>query len=752
MKKTAVLLVLLLLLSALCPAGLAQAAAAAPPEETFRTESLLLVDRTSGEALYSRNADVQRCMASTTKVMTCILVLESVEDLDTAQLTVTKDALGDLAGTGASVIGLEDWDGMSLPVLDVLYGMMLSSGCDAASELAWYVSGGDISAFVDQMNEKAREIGCENTNYADAHGLSDNNRTTAWDLYRVVSYALELPRFQEIVSSTRYTSAAMGKTFYTTVSIQDPQRGGPYYYPYVEGVKTGFTYAAGRCLVSTASKGSTHYLCVALGAPDDSTNHAMEDTVSLYKWAFDTYTDNIDVDISRQYASVQLGDSLSLAASVTRNTTGEAPVFTWTSSDPEIAAVSADGTVSAIAPGIATIQVETQTGNRDTVTVCCGLYYGMTVSADRPLEDWTLPALSGVDFVLVYADDDMVENIQIARGYGIPVGILCSAVGHTDVDAMGAADSITLQISATDIDLPVFYALYDDDFLSRGAEENTAAVQAFRDTLAEKGLEGGCLAPAAVSLDHAVLRAEGVPLWLDRDEAEADFTDLTFPDGVPADFIRYADSFRFPGAAEATMFRRVFAVMASAQPASGSAPTLTADADADAGTVSLSWTAPDWDCYGYRVYRSASGEAPELLAELSAEEMAWQDTTAIPGVSYIYTVASCSVGDILDPGYLRDTLSAEVSASIPAPEVSDPAPEQNPAVPGTPSSPTSPSRTNNGPSRYLWLLLLIPVVVLIVVLIYSKVRPHGRHEMAAVGSARDTMDTEETEESEYEEE
>ncbi|MBQ3969553.1 MAG: D-alanyl-D-alanine carboxypeptidase, partial [Clostridia bacterium] len=236
--------------------------------------------------------------ASTTKIMTYIVTVEHVQDLKGTKVTVDKDILDQLQGTGSSLSGLEYFVGKSLSIYDLLNCLMIKSGNDAALLLANYIGDGSVQSFVDMMNQKARDLNCNNTHFMNPHGLHDENHyTTAEDLAIITQYAMTLPEFNEITSTvSTYLSADTEKEYplITTNYLIDEKRGGDYYYEYAKGIKTGTTDEAGYCLVSSASNGGYTYLCIALGAPsvnDDLTpvddNGAMLDSAAMFKWAFD---------------------------------------------------------------------------------------------------------------------------------------------------------------------------------------------------------------------------------------------------------------------------------------------------------------------------------------------------------------------------------------------------------------------------------------------------------------------------------
>ena len=154
----------------------------------------------------------------------------------------------------------------------LLHGLMIRSGNDASLVLADYVCNGDINQFVEMMNQKAQELGCQDTHFTNPHGLHDENHyTTARDLYLITKYAMTLPNFMEISSKVSYVLPATNKQetrrITTTNHLINQNAEGNYYYMYAKGIKTGAHDQAGYCLVSTAIRNGYSYMCVALGAP-----------------------------------------------------------------------------------------------------------------------------------------------------------------------------------------------------------------------------------------------------------------------------------------------------------------------------------------------------------------------------------------------------------------------------------------------------------------------------------------------------
>lgn len=260
---------------------------------TPQCEALYLYNLDTETVAYEKNGQKKMYPASLTKVMTYIITAESINNFDNVTITIRKEIIDKILGTGSSVANLKAGD--TLTVTQLLHCMMIKSGNDAALVLADYIGNGDVDKFVQMMNDKATELGCQNTHFMNPHGLHDDNHyTTAQDLGIMTKYAMTLQSFMDI--SSQSTSYILGEDKYplvTTNSMIDQARGGKYYYQYARGIKTGHTDEAGYCLVSSAVCNGYSYICVALGAPIKDANgnaiqdnYAMLDSKALYKWAF----------------------------------------------------------------------------------------------------------------------------------------------------------------------------------------------------------------------------------------------------------------------------------------------------------------------------------------------------------------------------------------------------------------------------------------------------------------------------------
>ena len=242
---------------------------------SINSRSCIVYDRNSHMTLYGKNENNKVKMASTTKIMTSIIIIENCNLSETIE--ISKKA----AGTGGSRLGLKAGD--KITINDLLYGLMLCSGNDAAVALAEY-AGGDIQGFADMMNKKAIELGLINTHFESPHGLdSDGHYTTAYELALLSDYALKNETFSKIVGTKNYTVSINGysKNLSNTNELLGYLNG-------VYGVKTGFTNGANRCLVTACKRGDMDIICVVLGA--DTKKFRTQDSIKLIEFAFENFT------------------------------------------------------------------------------------------------------------------------------------------------------------------------------------------------------------------------------------------------------------------------------------------------------------------------------------------------------------------------------------------------------------------------------------------------------------------------------
>ncbi len=234
--------------------------------------SYTLMDMTTNRVLLSKNMNSPRLIASITKIMTCILAIES-NRLD--EVVVVDESILKSYGSGIYIqVGEE------ITLRDLLYGLMLRSGNDAAMMIANYISGSE-EEFVKKMNNKAKELEMLKTNFVNASGLDDEmgNYSSTYDMALLTSYAMKNNTYRDIVKTKKHTVKTNYKTYIWTNKNKLLQ------YDYITGGKTGYTIAAGRTLVTTASSDNMNFVVVTIRDGNDWDTH-----LDLYKYAFDNYT------------------------------------------------------------------------------------------------------------------------------------------------------------------------------------------------------------------------------------------------------------------------------------------------------------------------------------------------------------------------------------------------------------------------------------------------------------------------------
>lgn len=244
-------------------------------EPETNSRACIVIDRKTNTILYGKNENKQRKMASTTKIMTATIIIENCNLEETIE--VSKKA----AGTGGSRLGLKTGD--KITIRDLLYGLMLCSGNDAAVALAEH-AGKDIKGFSELMNQKASDLGLTNTHFETPHGLdADEHYTTAYELAILTNYALQNKIFSQIVGTKNYTVTINGypKNLSNTNELLGTFDG-------VYGVKTGFTNGANRCLVTACKRNDMDIICVVLGA--DTKKFRTQDSIKLINYIFNNFT------------------------------------------------------------------------------------------------------------------------------------------------------------------------------------------------------------------------------------------------------------------------------------------------------------------------------------------------------------------------------------------------------------------------------------------------------------------------------
>jgi D-alanyl-D-alanine carboxypeptidase (penicillin-binding protein 5/6) len=237
-------------------------------------KSMVLIERDTHRILAKKDEKLRLPMASTTKIATAITVIENVENLE-------KEVVIPIQAVGVEGSSIYLQNGEKLKVIDLLYGLMLQSGNDCAVALA-LTTAGSIDGFSNMMNDLAKRVGANDTNFTNPHGLHDDNHyTTAYDLALITAHALKNPIFAKIVSTKRYEMPWQGREYNRTIvnknKILSTYEGG-------DGVKTGYTKKAGRCLVSSATRNGMSVIAVVLNC-----GPMFEQCRDLMDYAFLTY-------------------------------------------------------------------------------------------------------------------------------------------------------------------------------------------------------------------------------------------------------------------------------------------------------------------------------------------------------------------------------------------------------------------------------------------------------------------------------
>ena len=276
-----------------------------PAEPEILAKAALLMDYDTGAVVYAKNEHEELYPASLTKVMTALLTLEAIKDgvltMD-QEITANASALDGLPSDG-STANIKAGETMS--VRNLLYCMMVISANEACTILAEAISG-SVPAFVEKMNEKAEELGCENTHFVNPNGLHDpQHYTSAWDMYLITRAAMEYEAFMVIADTASYTVPATNiseeRKLYTTNHLLSNWRVIGYRDTRAHGIKTGSTDDAGYCLVSSAMKGSLHFVSVIMGAERVEVDgvgdiRSFSHTSRMFDYGFDNFTYKTIID------------------------------------------------------------------------------------------------------------------------------------------------------------------------------------------------------------------------------------------------------------------------------------------------------------------------------------------------------------------------------------------------------------------------------------------------------------------------
>lgn len=275
-------------LTVFCVPFTAKAATYTPNVKIYADAYMLIsLDDDSHPVVAEKNANKRKYPASLTKIVTTMVTLNKVQNLSQTT-TVSKSAIEALYGTGAQVAGLKI--GQTITIEELLYLTMVHSACDACQVLAEFVSG-SVQAFVEEMNNWVKSLGCKDTNFVNPDGLHDSNHyTTPSDMAKITLAAMKNEIFNKISSTQQYK---LGKLNFIHTNYMLDKFHVTYYYPYAQGIKTGSTEQAGYCVITKASKGGYNYLAIVMDSPIEvldgiKTKCSFIDAKSLFDWAFDS--------------------------------------------------------------------------------------------------------------------------------------------------------------------------------------------------------------------------------------------------------------------------------------------------------------------------------------------------------------------------------------------------------------------------------------------------------------------------------
>ncbi|NLF27483.1 MAG: D-alanyl-D-alanine carboxypeptidase [Clostridiales bacterium] len=250
------------------------------------SKAAVLIDFETGDVLFDKNAEARMYPASTTKMMTLLLALES--DIPLGRVITIPDAAKNIPDHSSLV---PVFPGEQMTFQDLLYGVTINSGNDGSNAIAVLV-GGSIEAFVQRMNERAAEIGCTDTHFSNAHGYHDaTHYTTAMDLAKIARVAMRNETFRAIVAAKSYTLAPTVNrkelTLPTRVNLM--MSGDRYFYEWCIGIKTGYTDKAGQCFVGAAERDGVTLISVVLNSAPSVTTQKWSDTGKLFEYGFEQY-------------------------------------------------------------------------------------------------------------------------------------------------------------------------------------------------------------------------------------------------------------------------------------------------------------------------------------------------------------------------------------------------------------------------------------------------------------------------------
>ena len=270
-------------------------------ELDISSKNAILYNIDSKEIVYEKNAEDKVQIASLTKIMTAVITLENVDDLN-KQIIMTKEDYKGVAEANLVTSGFTI--GEMVTYKDLLYGLLLPSGADAAKALARNIAGSEEN-FIKLINKKTKELKLKNTNFSNVIGLDDkNNYSSAKDLLIIFNEAIKNEEFKNIIKTKEYTSSDGKLTLKST--IQKNAKIFNIKVPYILGGKTGTTTGAGLCLATIASQDNINYILITLGATyDKKAPHHIEDAKTIYDYFMENYSNQKIVDKTKSFKEIK---------------------------------------------------------------------------------------------------------------------------------------------------------------------------------------------------------------------------------------------------------------------------------------------------------------------------------------------------------------------------------------------------------------------------------------------------------------
>lgn len=308
LKSKTRVLPLLLALTLMLPFALPMRVYAFDPDVDCQSKGIYMVNLDTNTVVYERAANERMYPASLTKIMTAIVALENCDDLQ--EIAVAPPYIYDeFVGINVSHASINP--GEEITMENLLYALLMQSANEAAKIIADHIGGGSIETFVEMMNQKAKEIGANNTHFVNPHGLFDEDHyTTPYDMYLITKYAMELDGFMDMCTTL---VKDIGHTYPLTNRNETMSSNSQYYYEPIRGIKTGTLEESGRCFISSASKDGYNYLLVLMNAPYlneegkvTEINYAFTEAKDLYEWAFEAYKVKTLVQFNQVHGEVKV--------------------------------------------------------------------------------------------------------------------------------------------------------------------------------------------------------------------------------------------------------------------------------------------------------------------------------------------------------------------------------------------------------------------------------------------------------------